>query len=54
MGQLAEDASALLTATADVAGDKVAEARKRLEAELESGKELYAACATRRSKSKNE
>ena len=38
---LAEDARALMAATADVAGDKVAEARKRLSAALESGKELY-------------
>ena len=38
---LAEDARALMAATADVAGDKVAEARKRLGAALESGKELY-------------
>ena len=41
MGTLAEDARALMAATADVAGDKVAEARKRLEAALESGKQLY-------------
>ena len=41
MGQLAEDARALMAATADVAGEKVAEARKRLGAALESGKELY-------------
>ena len=40
MGTLAEDARALMGATADVAGDKVAEARKRLAAALESGKEL--------------
>jgi ElaB/YqjD/DUF883 family membrane-anchored ribosome-binding protein len=40
-GTLAEDARALMSATADVAGDKVAEARKRLAAALESGKELY-------------
>jgi ElaB/YqjD/DUF883 family membrane-anchored ribosome-binding protein len=40
-GTLAEDARALMAATADVAGDKVAEARKRLAAALESGKELY-------------
>jgi ElaB/YqjD/DUF883 family membrane-anchored ribosome-binding protein len=39
-GTLAEDARALMAATADVAGDKVAEARKRLAAALESGKEL--------------
>ena len=41
MGTLAEDARALMAATADVAGDKVSEARKRLAAALESGKELY-------------
>jgi len=41
VGTLAEDARALMAATADVAGEKVAEARKRLSAALESGKELY-------------
>jgi ElaB/YqjD/DUF883 family membrane-anchored ribosome-binding protein len=41
VGTLAEDARALMTATADVAGEKVAEVRKRLEVALESGKELY-------------
>jgi ElaB/YqjD/DUF883 family membrane-anchored ribosome-binding protein len=41
MGTLAEDARALVAATADVASDKVVEARKRLTAALESGKELY-------------
>ena len=41
MGTLAEDARALMAATADVAGEKVGEARKRLAAALESGKELY-------------
>ena len=40
MGTLAEDARALMAATADVAGDKVAEARRRLAAALESGKEV--------------
>ena len=40
MGTLAADARALMAATADVAGDKVAEARKRLAAALESGKEM--------------
>ncbi len=38
--QLAEDARALMTATADVAGEKVAHARQRLAAALESGKEI--------------
>jgi ElaB/YqjD/DUF883 family membrane-anchored ribosome-binding protein len=37
-GQLAEDAQALLSATANVAGDAVAVARKRLAAALESAK----------------
>lgn len=41
MGQLAEDAHALMTATADVAGEKVGEARERLAAALERGKEIY-------------
>jgi len=41
MGQLADDASALMAATADVAGENVAEARKRLGAALERGKEVY-------------
>jgi ElaB/YqjD/DUF883 family membrane-anchored ribosome-binding protein len=40
MCTLAEDARALVAATADVAGDKIAEARKRLTAALDSGKEL--------------
>jgi ElaB/YqjD/DUF883 family membrane-anchored ribosome-binding protein len=41
MVTLADDARNLMTATADVAGEKVGEARKRLAAALESGKELY-------------
>ena len=41
MSQLAEDARALMAATADVAGEKVGEARKRLAAALERGKEIY-------------
>ena len=40
VGQLAEDARALMAATADVAGEKVSEARKRLAAALERAKEL--------------
>jgi ElaB/YqjD/DUF883 family membrane-anchored ribosome-binding protein len=40
MGTLAEDAHALMAATADVAGEKVSEARKRLAAALERGKEI--------------
>jgi ElaB/YqjD/DUF883 family membrane-anchored ribosome-binding protein len=39
--QLADDARALVAATADVAGDKVGEARQRLAAALERGKHLY-------------
>jgi ElaB/YqjD/DUF883 family membrane-anchored ribosome-binding protein len=41
MSQLADDARALMNATADVAGEKVVEARKRLAAALERGKEIY-------------
>ena len=41
IGQLADDARAFMAATADVAGGKVGEARKRLAAALESGKEIY-------------
>ncbi len=41
MGTLAEDARALMAATADVAGDKVGEARDRLAAALENGKAIY-------------
>jgi ElaB/YqjD/DUF883 family membrane-anchored ribosome-binding protein len=41
MVQLAEDARALMAATADVAGEKVREARTRLAAALERGKEIY-------------
>lgn len=40
-GTLAEDAQSLLNATSEVAGEKVAEARKRLSAALERGKEMY-------------
>ena len=40
MGQLAEDARALIAATADAAGEKVGEARKRLAAALDSAKEI--------------
>jgi ElaB/YqjD/DUF883 family membrane-anchored ribosome-binding protein len=41
MGKLADDARALMTATADVAGEKVVEARQRLNAALEHGREIY-------------
>jgi ElaB/YqjD/DUF883 family membrane-anchored ribosome-binding protein len=40
MSTLAEDARALMAATADVAGEKVSEARERLAAALESGKKI--------------
>jgi ElaB/YqjD/DUF883 family membrane-anchored ribosome-binding protein len=39
-GQLAEDARALMAATADVGGEKVADARRRLAAALERAKEF--------------
>jgi len=39
-GTLAEEARALMAATADAAGDKVSDARKRLAAALERGKEI--------------
>lgn len=38
---LTEDAQALLAATTDVAGEKVAEARKRLAVAIEKGKEAW-------------
>jgi ElaB/YqjD/DUF883 family membrane-anchored ribosome-binding protein len=41
LASLAEDAKTLLSATADVAEDKVIEARKRLTAALENGKEIW-------------
>jgi ElaB/YqjD/DUF883 family membrane-anchored ribosome-binding protein len=40
IGSLAEDARALMAATADVAGEKVGEARNRLTAALERAKEI--------------
>jgi ElaB/YqjD/DUF883 family membrane-anchored ribosome-binding protein len=40
VGQLAEDAQALLTETAGVAGEKVGEARKRLAAALDRAKQI--------------
>lgn len=40
MNRLADDAQALMAATADVAGERVGEARKRLAAALESCKEI--------------
>jgi len=41
LSMLAEDARALVAATADLGGEKVVEARKRVAAALESGKEVY-------------
>ena len=41
MSTLAEDARALMAATAHVAGDKVGEARRRLAAGLEHGRDFY-------------
>lgn len=41
LSTLAEDARALMDATADVAGEKVTAARKRLAAALESGQGIY-------------
>jgi ElaB/YqjD/DUF883 family membrane-anchored ribosome-binding protein len=41
MSRLAEDARAFLAITADVAGEKVVQARKRLSAAQEHCKELY-------------
>ena len=40
LGTLAEDARALMSATADVAGEKVGDARKRLAAALDSAKQM--------------
>jgi len=40
LGTLADDARALMAATADVAGNQVSEARRRLEASLDSGKNI--------------
>ncbi len=40
IGQLAEDARALMAATADVAGEKVGQARQRLAAALDRAKEI--------------
>ena len=41
MSTLVEDARALLAATADMAGENVSEARKRLAAALDSGKTIF-------------
>ena len=47
LSTLVRDARALLAATADVAGDKVVEARKRLAAALDSGRELFGRASQR-------
>ena len=39
--QFAEDACTLMTSTADMAGEKVGDARKGLAAAVESGREFY-------------
>jgi len=41
VNRLAEDAQAFMLATADVAGEKIENARKRLAVALEGSKELY-------------
>src|SRR4051794_4905808 len=41
LGTLAEDVRSLMAATADITGEKVDQARKRLAAALENGKEIY-------------
>jgi ElaB/YqjD/DUF883 family membrane-anchored ribosome-binding protein len=41
LAQLVEDARALIAVTADATGEKVVEARNRLAATLEKGKEAY-------------
>jgi ElaB/YqjD/DUF883 family membrane-anchored ribosome-binding protein len=41
LGQLAEEASALLAATADLTGEQIGAARQRLTAALERGRHLY-------------
>ena len=42
MQRLVEDASALVAATADVAGDTIGEARNRVAAGLDRAREIYA------------
>ena len=42
IGNLVEDSRALLAATADVAGEKVAAARERVASALEAAQETYA------------
>ncbi len=47
MEQLAHDANALVAATADLAGDHVGDARKRLSAGLDRIREIYAVARAR-------
>jgi len=47
LSTLVRDARALLAATADVAGDKVVEARKRLAAALDASRELFGRASQR-------
>ena len=44
MGTLVEDARSLMAATADVAGEKVGEARQRLASALERAKAIAGPC----------
>jgi ElaB/YqjD/DUF883 family membrane-anchored ribosome-binding protein len=41
LGQFTEDARELIAATADMAGDKIGEARKRLARSLDEGRGLF-------------
>ena len=41
LGTLAEDTRALMAATADAAGEQVSDARRRLSATLDSGKNIF-------------
>ncbi len=41
LGQFTEDARELIAATADMAGDKIGEARKRLAQSLDEGRGLF-------------
>ncbi len=47
LSSLADEARSLMSATADVAGDKVAEARKRLAAALDSGHDVVQQCKSK-------
>ncbi len=47
LDSLADDAKALFAATAEVADEKVVEARKRLKAALENGKDVWSTVQTK-------